>query len=212
MVTRGPYRKRDEVVEQILQAAEELLAERGPSEVTVRDVAERAGVQHSLVHRHFTSKENLVTEVVRRTLAAYTDAIAEVEDPAEAFVAGMIYMAEHRPSFAAMTRALMAADPSAVDPSAVDLFPGFETHMGRLAPGSGTGRGRRARLEKDGPIDPRVLTVALMAFTSGWAFLEDWWMAAGGFRPRDRHAVRAQVASLLRRTVERELPTRDSGQ
>lgn len=45
-------------------AAVELLAERGPREVTVRDVARRAGVNHALIHRHFGTKDALIRTVV----------------------------------------------------------------------------------------------------------------------------------------------------
>lgn len=47
----------------VLAVAAELLAERGPREVTVRDVAERAGVNHALVHRYFGTKEDLFRAV-----------------------------------------------------------------------------------------------------------------------------------------------------
>ncbi len=45
-------------------AAVELLAEHGPREVTVRKVAELAGVNHALIHRHFGTKEALIRTVV----------------------------------------------------------------------------------------------------------------------------------------------------
>ena len=43
--------------------AAEMLADRGPREVTIRDVAERAGVNHALVHRYFGTKEDLFRAV-----------------------------------------------------------------------------------------------------------------------------------------------------
>ena len=45
-------------------AAIELLAERGPREVTVRDVAERAGVNHALIHRHFGTKDEFFRSAI----------------------------------------------------------------------------------------------------------------------------------------------------
>jgi len=203
MGMRGPYRKRDEVREEILQAAEELLAERAPSEVTVRDVAERAGVQHSLVHRHFETKESLVAEVVRRTVDSYASAVRDTGDTAASFIAGMAFMADHRASFAAMTRALMEPD----EANSFDLFPGFDVHLRRLAPELAEKRGGRLARRDDGTVDPRVLVMALMAFTSGWAFLEDRWLAAGGFTARDRTAVRSQIATLIEHLVENEAPS-----
>lgn len=57
----------------VLAAATELLAESGPQDITVRRIAERAGVNHALAHRHFGTKE----EIVRQALRAQADQVAE---------------------------------------------------------------------------------------------------------------------------------------
>jgi AcrR family transcriptional regulator len=44
----------------ILEAARQALAENGYARTTIRDVAQRAGVTHGLVMRHFGSKEQLM--------------------------------------------------------------------------------------------------------------------------------------------------------
>lgn len=201
MATRGPYRKGEVVREEILQAAEELLAERMPSEVSVRDVAERAGVQHSVVHRHFATKDRLLTEVVKRTAASYADAIADGDDPARGFVAGMAYMADHPGNFTALARAVASADVR----DGIDRFPGFAAHMRRLDP-DGVHTGPLTETGADGAVDPRSLAAALMALTSGWAMLEDWWLASGGIDPADRDAARAQVVTIIEQIVEQHAP------
>lgn len=48
----------------LLASAVELFAERGPASVSAREVARHAGVNHGLVHRHFGSKEALLTEAI----------------------------------------------------------------------------------------------------------------------------------------------------
>jgi len=57
---------RDSVRNALIQSATILCAEKGPSLVSVREVAKHAGVNHGLVHRHFGSKEGLITEVMHR--------------------------------------------------------------------------------------------------------------------------------------------------
>ena len=57
-------RGRDEVMDAVRAAAAELLAERSPRDITVRDVAARAGVNHALVHRHFGTKDDLFRAVI----------------------------------------------------------------------------------------------------------------------------------------------------
>jgi TetR/AcrR family transcriptional regulator, repressor for neighboring sulfatase len=56
----------------VLEAAVELLAEFGPRTLSVRQIAERAGVNHALVHRHFGTKD----EIVRRALEAQSADVA----------------------------------------------------------------------------------------------------------------------------------------
>lgn len=53
-------------MEDILNAAEDLLATEGIEQVTLRQIAERAGVQHGLITRHFGTKQDLLREVVDR--------------------------------------------------------------------------------------------------------------------------------------------------
>jgi TetR/AcrR family transcriptional regulator, repressor for neighboring sulfatase len=57
----------------VLDATVELLAEAGPRTLSVRQVAERAGVNHALVHRHFGTKD----EIVRRALETQAAAVAQ---------------------------------------------------------------------------------------------------------------------------------------
>jgi AcrR family transcriptional regulator len=51
----------------ILEAARAAFAERGFARATIRDVAERAGVTHGLVIRHFSTKEQLFLAAVPGT-------------------------------------------------------------------------------------------------------------------------------------------------
>src|SRR4029079_5007135 len=50
----------------ILDAARDALAEDGYAQTTTRAIAERAGVQLSLVHYHFKGKQQLLVEVLSR--------------------------------------------------------------------------------------------------------------------------------------------------
>ena len=59
---------RAEVMDAVREAATELFAERGPDAVTVREVADRAGVNHALIHRHFGTKEELVRVVLAQAV------------------------------------------------------------------------------------------------------------------------------------------------
>jgi AcrR family transcriptional regulator len=56
----------DATKELILEAARQSLRERGYSSTSIRAVAERAGVQLSLVHYHFGSKQAMLVAVLER--------------------------------------------------------------------------------------------------------------------------------------------------
>ena len=66
--------------EALLQATRDLLAERGMPRVTVREVAERAGVQPALVNYYFGSKADLLRAVVEQVLFADDEIIDEFVD------------------------------------------------------------------------------------------------------------------------------------
>jgi AcrR family transcriptional regulator len=65
-VTTSPTPARTEATEALLGAAEALLVEVGYAAITVRRLAERAGVNHGLVHYYFGSMQDLLLRVVER--------------------------------------------------------------------------------------------------------------------------------------------------
>ena len=62
---------RVEATDALLDAAEQLLVEIGYAAITTRKLAERAGVNHGLVHYYFGSMDDLLLRVVER----FTDAL-----------------------------------------------------------------------------------------------------------------------------------------
>jgi AcrR family transcriptional regulator len=68
--TTAPRRRRTqprgkaEVMAAVHVAAIDLLAEHGPRGMTLRKVAERAGVNHALIHRHYGTKDALIRTVI----------------------------------------------------------------------------------------------------------------------------------------------------
>jgi AcrR family transcriptional regulator len=64
---------RVEATDALLDAAEHLLVEIGYAAITTRKLAERAGVNHGLVHYYFGSMENVLLSAVER----FTDSLIE---------------------------------------------------------------------------------------------------------------------------------------
>jgi AcrR family transcriptional regulator len=79
----------------VLDAATELVADRGPNAVTVRAIAERAGINHALVHRYFGTKDELIGAVIDREVARFKE-IAGEGDPTETFPRMLGALSERR--------------------------------------------------------------------------------------------------------------------
>jgi AcrR family transcriptional regulator len=69
MQPAGASDGRREAVEALLDAAERLLVEQGYGAITTRKLAERAGINHGLVHYYFGSMEEVMVQVLERFTA-----------------------------------------------------------------------------------------------------------------------------------------------
>lgn len=73
--------------EEILRVAAHVFAERGVLNATIRDIASAAGVLSGSLYHHFSSKDQIIDEVVRPVVdtlsAIYASVASETEDPIE---------------------------------------------------------------------------------------------------------------------------------
>jgi AcrR family transcriptional regulator len=87
--TIGP-RKGDIREQEILDAAENLLAKRGYQDMTVNEIAEAAGITRGALYFYFASKQAVVTALVARTVQELRDksgAVHEDTAPPESVIA-----------------------------------------------------------------------------------------------------------------------------
>ena len=63
----------------LLDAAVEVIDERGPEEFTLREVARRAGVSHNAPYHHFADKDALVAELCFESFTMLRDALLAVD-------------------------------------------------------------------------------------------------------------------------------------
>lgn len=81
-------------------AAQEVIAERGVENLSLRDVARKLGVSHQAPYRHYPSRDHLLAEVMRRCFqrfAAHLDARPQHADPAQDLESlGLQYLAYAR--------------------------------------------------------------------------------------------------------------------
>lgn len=94
-VTPFTERVRESLRTQLLDAAAELLAERGVKGLRMADVAARTGVSRQTVHNEFGTKEALVTAVAAHTVEDFLEGVAQRVTEAPDLAAGITAAARH---------------------------------------------------------------------------------------------------------------------
>jgi AcrR family transcriptional regulator len=147
----------------VLDAATELIADRGPNAVTVRSIAERAGVNHALVHRYFGTKEDLIAAVIAREVSYFKSLAAQEMAPDEVFRRLLGALTERRSYVRFLTRAVLDGYRSN------DLRPDFQLFgdvFGLVADAPGVA-------EAD-PVRLKIMVAALGSIALGWRIFGDF--------------------------------------
>ena len=79
----------------ILEAARELVAERGPDALTMSDVAHRAGVNRVTLYQHFRTREELLGAVISRLGEEVTELLMTAAAPNRRVDFMLDYMLDH---------------------------------------------------------------------------------------------------------------------
>jgi AcrR family transcriptional regulator len=179
---------RVEITAAVLDAAAELFGRRGPSGVSVRDIATEANVQHSVVHRYFRTKDELFREVVRRGSAAEA-----ARQTAGRTTTQLIEDSLADPRWA---RALIWASLDGRDMRDLYLDDRVETPVVAAATAGD------ARIDDGLPgLDPRVVAAVLGAATFGWAAMGETLVAANGLEDMSDEELHHKIAQVLTRTL-----------
>lgn len=158
-----PQRGRASSERALIDAAIDLVVEFGPNAVSVRAIAERAGVNHGLVHHYFGSKAALVQAAHEHLASQAAEAIAERG------VAALLDPEDETVRRNARLLARLIVD-DALPTGEPVRFPVMErlTEMGQQ------------RLGLD-PEAARIRAVQILALVSGWLLLESALAEPAGF-------------------------------
>lgn len=77
--SRGGSDQPSERREQLLQIAARLIAHRGYSATTVRDIADEAGILSGSLYHHFSSKEAILEEILRSFMDSLLERFEQIE-------------------------------------------------------------------------------------------------------------------------------------
>ncbi len=176
----------DAVRAALIDATEKLCAERSPAQVSVRDIAAEAGVNHGQIHHYFGSKEGLVAATLERLDGAIADQVITGHG-LEA--SKLVAAATLRPGF---PRLLAWVVLEADDPP----------QIGKLR----FGRELIEHLKEVGLGEREALVAAtqVMVIAGGWAILEPALMLANEMSTNDARAVTASLDALVESVLARE--------
>ena len=175
----------------ILDSAQELFAKHGPAAVSVRQVAQHAGVTHALVHKRFGSKDDLIKAVVYRADARRSTAAQESPSLKDVYRQLLPQVMVERDHSMMLVRSAM---------SGVEYVPladrikttGAMIELARRTAASGAD-------PEPAPVDvdPRVLIGAITSMILGWAAVEDWLWPTTGLDPADKEEVYRQLFEIV---------------
>jgi TetR/AcrR family transcriptional regulator, repressor for neighboring sulfatase len=188
-VKSAPRLTAEETKQLLIDAVIRLVDRRSVSDISVRDIAAEAGVNHGLVHRHFGSKEALVREAVARTNEALY-----AEMPSSIHSHWTFELFRRRPELARILARCCLDGPRDVLSLAVPKSEDLDEYVVPI---------RRA-LEKvgfGGAIDPYVLNAAGLAALLGWVVFRPLF-EAGWKLPPDADDQMARLAMWLDTVTE----------
>lgn len=180
---------RDQVREAVLQAAERLFGERGVTDVSMREVAREAGVNHGLLHRHFGNKDDLLAALFERSShvgAGRLLALGTVEDGLRNLMS-----TTGRSSY---VRVLAAALDAGADPASLASNGEATDALAELLAAEQSHDG-------DDATDARLVAAATFAFVLGWRHFGGFLVATTGLDDRSPRELDEELTALLVKMV-----------
>jgi len=164
----------------LIAAATDLFADRGPTTVTIREIADVAGVNHGLVHHYFGSKDRLLSAVLQ-----------QLAEQSAAALAGQPTRALYAPGGAIERHGRILAHLLLEGRDLTDLttaFPSMHALIDRYRTGAGVS-----------DADARTRVAQIAALVLGWQLFEPFLAAAAGLDLTDdtRQAVLGDAVDVL---------------
>lgn len=190
-----PSRNRLDAQERLISAAADLLGEVGPQALSLRSVAERAGVNHGLIHHYFGGKSGLLRAAMTRLVEEHAIFAREQShgDPVPAALA----LTNDQRYLRAVVRSVLDGE---MELALTELSAGVSVPRGALQHATAV----RNLDEPDLAIKAHV--AAGMAMEMGWAALEPFLFAIIDVTSDDekeaiRERVRTQRSRMLGEVV-----------
>ena len=189
-----PARSRVDAEERLLVAAGELLGEVGPRSMSVRNVAERAGVNHGLVHHYFGGKDGLLQAAMTRLVQEHAVFASEAShgDPIPAPL-----LLNHDPKYLrAVVRAVLDDE---MHLATTEISEGVSVPQGAMA------HAIKSKHMDEPDVQMKAMVAVAMAMEMGWAALEPFLFAVTEVADAEQEEVRDIVRDFRRQMVKQIL-------
>ena len=189
-----PTRNRVDAEERLIVAAGELLGEVGPRSMSVRNVAERAGVNHGLVHHYFGGKDGLMKAAMKRLVEEHAVFAREVShgDPIPAPL-----LLNHDPKYLrAVVRAVLDDE---MELATTEITEGVSVPRGAIT------YAVENRNMDESDVHMKAMVAVSMAMEMGWAALEPFLFAVVEVASNEEEEVREIVRNFRRQMVKQIL-------
>ena len=158
--------------------------------MSIRQVAEHAGVSHALVHKYFGSKDDLIKAVIDRVdvkRATAARAAVSLRDAYQGLLPRAMLQRDH---------SMMLVRSAMEGTEYVSLAERIHTTSAMVALARDAAASGVRPLPPPRDIDPRVLVSAIAAMIMGWASLEDWIWPTAGIDPAEKEEVYRQLIEI----------------
>jgi AcrR family transcriptional regulator len=183
----------------ILRAAAELMSEHSPSQVSLREIASKAGVNYGLIHRHFGTKHRLLVALFQE-FVLYGGQYIRASDTIDEAIEGT-FTAD--PGGWARIFSWVALDGVPPEQTFRDgsIMANFQALI-RAAWDQGNGDPPQRRDE----FDPRVVSSFVMMMISIWDLYAPYMRQVDAWTTRDLDDARAEVLELMKLLVHAARP------
>jgi AcrR family transcriptional regulator len=188
---------RQAVMEAVLEAATELFAARGYAAVSVRDIAQSAGINHALVHRHFGTKREVLKAALKRSSEEFIEVTNQITDLRLDFRKLFTAAIDHAPYFRTLARITLEGENLT---QFQHEFPTMKRMVGLLEQGTSP-FGKHTKRSAVSSVDARVKVAAVVALTIGWVVFEDTLLLGAGLEQFDREEIRDAIVSKIQKLM-----------
>ncbi len=178
----------------LIEAAAEMLGEVGPKSLTVRDLADRAGVNHGQVHHYFGGKRGLLEAAIRHLAERHFANAVELTGDGD--YPPPLSMSEDRAYFRALCQSVMDGDLELVktvdDDDTVSVPRRVLRKLRASHPGSDD-------------LDVRASFAALAAMQLGWIAFEELMFLNAEVARDERDRFRERVKIAMQRMIDQAI-------